>query len=174
MHERLVNYLRDNRDQILESWLTEADLPLPPNAIPFDGMQGTVPLAFLEDVFERLLKRISGEPCNCHGHKGADGCNGHKALHLDDFLNITCACSLRRMGGRVCIELHQSGRQAFHSIFENGWDAGEEFNEDERKHCLERIDNALASTFGEEVGGCRHSLERPDCPFRLHLHLKPE
>lgn len=182
MHERLISYLRDNRDQIIENWLTAADLPLPANAIPFEGVQGTVPLAFLEGTFERILSRIEGAPCRCNGHakrqqpleeeepqgfypKVETNGNGH--LHLDDFLNVTCACALRRVGGRVCIELRNSGIEAFFSVFENGWDAEAEFNDFERERCKELISNALTATFGDEVQTCQHRHERVDCPFAL-------
>lgn len=185
MHTRLVSYLRDNRDQILENWLTEVDLPLPDLDSALGGCQGTVPLAFLESAFERVLARIAGEPCNCHGHNGQAVVDRHSAkkggscesygcsvlngeMHLDDFLNVTCACRIRRVGGRVCIELHLSGLRAFQSVFKDDWAAGEDFNEDERARCNELIHHALSSVFGEEVKNCEHRKERPDCPFAFN------
>ncbi len=184
MHQRLVSYLRDNRDQILENWLTEVDLPLPDLDSALNGCQGTVPLAFLEGAFDRVLERLEGKPCTCHrengqastngkngsqscnGHNGSHGCNGH--LHLDNFLNVTCACRIRRVGGRVCIELHLAGLRAFQSVFVDGWDASEDFNDFERARCNELIHHALSSVFGDEVQACEHRHARPDCPFAIN------
>lgn len=160
MRTRLVNYLKDNRDQIIENWLTETDLPLPEALSKLPGCKGTVPLAFLEGNFEQVLNRISEQPCNCGALVGT--------LHLDDFLEVTCACTNRKLGGRVCVELHESGLRAFTSVLNDNWDVHEEFNHLDREYCASLINEALSKTFASEIGRCQHKHERSDCPFVAH------
>jgi len=166
MHDRLCAYLRDNRDQILEHWLTEAELPLPEETNQ-TAVMGAVPLAFLEGAFDRVLATIAGKPCRCNGHDWRKLHHAEGAMHLDDFLNVTCACRIQKFGGRVCLELQKAGFLAFTSVFNREWDAGAEFNDDERVRSAELINEALAATFGQEVLICKHRLERPDCPFSV-------
>lgn len=157
MSKRLVSYLQDNRDQILENWLTEADLPLPDSADDADGCHGTVPLSFLENAFAQVIHKLPGGSCNCDQKQ--------QGLHLDDILNVTCNCTSRRFGGRVCIELHESGLRAFMSVFHDSWDTEGEFSGLDRKCCADLINHALSGTFGDEVSRCQHKHERSDCPF---------
>lgn len=159
MNERLVSYLKDNRDQILENWITEADLPLPESTPTTNGCHGTVPLAFLESTFDRILGRLSGHACNCPKEE-----NGPE-MHLDDILNVTCACKSQRFGGRVCMELHDSGLRAFMSVLNDTWDTEGEFSKLDRECSADLINHALAWNFGQEVTNCQHKLERKDCPF---------
>ena len=159
MNDRLVNYLKDNRDQILENWITEADLPLPDVLAVDNGCHGTVPLVFLENAFEQIVSRLQGGACKGNGH--------NHEVHLDDVLNVTCACKSSRFGGRVCLELHESGLRAFMSVFNDTWDTEGEFSKLDRECCADLINHALSWNFGNEVSNCQHRHERADCPFVL-------
>ena len=50
MHARLVSYLRDNRDQIIENWLTEVEIPAPIESEKAEG--GVVPYEFFTTAFD--------------------------------------------------------------------------------------------------------------------------
>ena len=158
MHAHLIGYLRDNRDHIVESWLTEANLPAPigKDADGDSPTAGTVPLAFYTEAFETVLKVIETG-------KAPEGIC--QKVHLDDFLGITCACKQRCFGGRVCIELHDAGLKAFMSVFDEDWDADHEFNALDREICADTINHALSGFVANEIEHCRYKDFRTDCPF---------
>lgn len=153
MHRRLVSYLRDNRDQILESWLTEADLPLPQGGSDLCGCQGTVPLSYLQRIFDQVMHTLQGK------------ISSDAAPHLDDILGVTCTCRDRTRGGRVCIELHESGLRAFLAVFDEAWDADGEFSPLDRECCTHLINQSLSKVIQREIATCEHKHSRNDCPF---------
>lgn len=157
MHTRLISYLKDNRDQIVETWLLEADIPtLPTDQPPAANCPSGVPLKFLVQAFDRTLDVIqSGQA----PEQKAPG------MHLDDILGVTCTCKQRTMGGRVCIELHDAGLVAFLSVFDSNWDASGEFSEFDREHFADLINHALSGVFANEIEHCQHKHFRSDCPF---------
>jgi len=162
MHARLVSYLRDNRDQIIENWLTEVEIPAPIGSTGTEG--GVVPYEFFTTAFEAVLEFLEHGP----GAKGTVD-----VLHLNRFLGITCDCKGRCFGGRVCMELHDSGLQAFMSVFDDAWDAEHEFNELDRECNKDLINHALSGFFGKEIDLCHHKTFRSDCPFVAHNPTRP-
>lgn len=156
MHARLVSYLRDNRDQIIENWLTEVDIPAP---IESEAAHGIVPYHFFTTAFEAVTKILAD---------GNDAKVEARGTRLSDFLGLTCDCKARCLGGRVCMELHDSGLQAFMSVFANDWDAAHEFNELDRKCNQDLINHALSGFFAQEIEACNHKIFRSDCPFVAH------
>lgn len=154
MHNRLISYLQDNRDQVIENWLTEVEVPSPTDST--SAADGIIPYAFLAEAFDAVLKTIdSGSTRHEQGDR----------LRLESFLGITCECKERHFGGRVCMELHDAGLQAFMSVFESNWDTEHEFNALDRECCKDLINQALSGFFGEEIEGCPHRNSRNDCPF---------
>ena len=174
MHSRLLSYLRDNRDQIIESWLTEAELPAPLAATSGDRaaesdpaslsvsplVAGVAPYTFFEEAFDAVLRVIES---------GDSGAARRSAPQLGGFLGRTCECRARTFGGRVCMELHDSGLAAFLSVFSEDWDVAHEFNALDREVCAEKINHALSGFFGHEVEQCPHRQSRRDCPFSAYL-----
>ncbi|GHC05351.1 hypothetical protein [Cerasicoccus arenae] len=159
MNKRLVGYLQDNRDHIIEDWLTESELPAPVGA---QAANGSVPVAFLESVFDRVLNRIKGKTCKCGG-------TGECAkLKLGDILGVTCACQTYRLRGHVCLELHEAGARAFMGIFSDTWDIQGEFNELDREASMKLIGEALDWIFSQEIFRCPQRTENEDCPFILN------
>jgi hypothetical protein len=157
MHARLVSYLRDNRDHIVENWLTEVEIPAPIGSDEREG--GVVPYEFFTTAFEAVMHLLEyGDLA-----QGPD-----KILHLNRFLGITCDCQERCYRGRVCMELHDSGLQAFMSVFDHGWDAEHEFNELDRECNKDLINHALSGFIGKEIELCHHKNFRSDCPFVAH------
>jgi hypothetical protein len=154
MHNRLISYLQDNRDQVIEYWLTEVEVPAPANSMSTDD--GVIPYAFLAEAFDAVLKTIK---------TGSAQLDQGDRLHLDNFLGITCECKERHFGGRVCMELHDAGLRAFMSIFESNWDTEHEFNTLDRECCKDLINQALSGFFGQEIERCPHRDSRNDCPF---------
>lgn len=157
MHARLVGYLRDNRDHIVENWLTEVEIPAPIESKEAEG--GVIPYAFFAAAFDAVLERIEN---------GAKAKPQPMKLHMDSFLGQTCDCRARCFGGRVCMELHDSGLEAYMSVFSTDWDAEHEFNELDRECCKDLINHALSGFFAEEVDRCQHKHDRSDCPFIAH------
>lgn len=154
MHTRLVSYLQDNRDQIIENWLTEVEVPAPPKS---PGAQdGVVPYAFLAVAFDSVLQIIKN---------GSAKDERVGSSHLESFLGITCECKERCFGGRVCMELHDAGLEAFMSVFESSWDTEREFNALDRECGKDLINQALSGFFGQEIDHCPHRKSRNDCPF---------
>ena len=170
MHSRLISYLRDNRDQIIESWLTEAELPAPLAAVSADrvgkstsntpGVTGLAPYTFFEEAFDAVLRIIES---------GDSEAARRNAPQLCSFIGQTCECRARTFGGRVCMELHDSGLDAFLRVFGKDWDVGHEFSALDREICAEKINHALSGFFGHEVEHCPHKKIRYDCPFSAHL-----
>jgi hypothetical protein len=157
MHARLINYLKDNRDQIIETWLLEADIPaLPTGQNALHNSTTGVPLTFLAQAFDRTLKVIAS---------GTGTKNKRSGMHLDDILGVSCTCKQRTMGGRVCIELHDSGLVAFLSVFDSYWDKSAEFSEFDREHFADLINHALSGVFSSEIEHCQYKYFRSDCPF---------
>ena len=159
MNKRLCSYLRDNRDHIIENWVMESDLPPPAD---HTECEGSVPVAFLEGVFERILERIGGEKPACHCVS-----ESHK-VELRQILGVTCACQTNRLRGHVCLELHEAGIRAFGAIMQDNWDSQHEFNEFDRENSLKAINEALAWIFGQEIFRCPHRVGKQDCPFTLN------
>ena len=157
MHAHLVSYLQDNRDQIIENWLLEAEIPAmrTDQASPAIGSAG-VPIEFLSHAFDRTLKVIESGKAPEHTTDG---------IHLDDILGSTCTCKQRTMGGRVCMELHDSGLVAFLSVFETNWDTTSEFSEFDREHFSDLINHALSGVISNEIEHCQYKNFRSDCPF---------
>lgn len=170
MHSRLVSYLRDNRDQIIENWLSEAELPAPLAAAaggsplagqaPAPVISGVAPYTFFEQAFDAVLRVIE---------RGDAAAVRQQSPHLGTFLGQTCECRARTFGGRVCMELHDSGLAAFLSVFNEDWDVGQEFNALDREVCAEKINHALSGFFGHEVEQCPHKESRHDCPFSAYF-----
>ncbi|PXA05668.1 hypothetical protein DDZ13_01995 [Coraliomargarita sinensis] len=162
MHHRLVNYLRDNRDQIIENWLTEVEIPAAIGSGNGDG--GVVPYEFFTSAFDTVLEILE------HGSAAKSSTD---VFHLNRFLGITCDCKERCFGGRACMELHDSGLKAFMSVFEDSWDAEHEFNELDRECNKDLINHALSGFFGREIDLCHHKTFRSDCPFVAHHPTRP-
>ena len=157
MHARLVSYLRDNRDQIIENWLTEVEMPAPIDSEGADS--GSVPYEFFAKALEAILEILENGP---------DARIKTEVLHLNRFLGITCDCRERCFGGRVCMELHDSGLQAFMSVLGEDWDAAQEFTPLDRECSKDLINHALSTFFSREIGLCHHKTFRNDCPFVAH------
>ena len=157
MHAHLISYLQDNRDQIIENWLLEAEIPAmrTDQASPAIGSAG-VPIEFLSHAFDRTLKVIESGKAPEHTTDG---------IHLDDILGSTCTCKQRTMGGRVCMELHDSGLVAFLSVFETNWDTTSEFSEFDREHFYDLINHALSGVISNAIEHCQYKNFRYDCPF---------
>lgn len=164
MHDRLVTYLRDNRAHIVEHWLTEAEIPPPPERRAAGQTLGIVPLAFFEQAVDAVIEALRT------GRTPGGQTDTAEAMHLDAFLGITCACEQRRFGGRACIELHDSGLKAFMTVFSEDWDTDHEFNALDRRCCEDRINHALSGLFYREIEHCKHRLLRHDCPFSTLDH----
>ena len=155
MHQRLVSYLQDNREHIIENWLTEAVIPAPQGSPTEDG-EGVVPYAFFAGAFDSVVQRLA---------RGADAKEDSGLTHLNAFLGLTCDCKQRAFGGRVCMELHDSGLTAFMSVFAEDWDTDHEFNDLDRECSKDLINHALSGFFGREIELCLHRTFRVDCPF---------
>jgi len=157
MHARLVSYLQDNRDQIIEKWLTEVEVPAPVESTNGEG--GVVPYEFFTAAFDAVLDVLKN---------GSEANTKKDMLHLDHFLGVTCDCKERCFGGRVCMELHDAGLEAYMSVFTEEWDAEHEFNELDRECSKDLINYALSGFFGEEIELCSRKTFRSDCPFVAH------
>jgi hypothetical protein len=157
MRARLLSYLRDNRDQIIENWLTETEVPAPIQSIGVAG--GTVPYEFFTSAFSAILDILAND---------TDSPPALEVQHLNCFLGKTCDCRERCSGGRVCLELHESGLRAYMSVFDEDWDAEQEFNERDRAHSKNLINRALSAFFGREIEHCSQKNLRNDCPFVAH------
>jgi len=155
MHARLVSYLQDNREQIIENWLAETEVPAPRGS-PTEDAEGVVPCAFFAGAFDRVLQRLA------HGSEVQED---RGQIHLNALLGLTCDCKQRAFGGRVCMELHDSGLAAFMSVFAEDWDTEHEFNELDRECSKDLINHALSGFFGREIELCLHRTFRVDCPF---------
>jgi len=159
MNQRLVSYLKDNRDFIIENWLTEADLP-PPSSVA--TRQGSVPVAFLEGLFDRVIERIGGPNGQCH-------CvTPRQKVEFKDVLGVTCACQTHRLRGHVCQELHESGVRAFSAVFVDEWDPQGELNQFDRETGLRVINETLSFVFGQEIFHCPKRTGNQSCPFTLN------
>lgn len=160
MHTRLVSYLKDNRDQVIENWLTEAEVPTP-NGSTSEG--GVVPYAFFAGAFDDVIQIIE---------TGKSPKSNTTLTHINSFLGATWDCKQHCFGGRVCIELHDSGLSAFMSVFDEEWDCDHEFNQLDRTCCQDRINHALSGYFAKEIEHCSRKNFRTDCPFvALTNHL---
>ncbi|HBR93913.1 MAG TPA: hypothetical protein DEA90_07080 [Opitutae bacterium] len=157
MHARLVSYLRDNRDQIIENWLTEVEIPAPIESEGADS--GVVPYEFFTKALDAILEILE------HGPEAKINAN---VLHLNHFLGITCDCRERCFGGRVCMELHDAGLHAFMSVFDDEWDAEHEFSLLDRECSQDLINHALSIFFKQEIKLCLHKTFRIDCPFAAY------
>lgn len=159
MHERLISYLKDNRDQIIETWLLEAEIPaMHADHTTSNTPPASVPVEFFAHAFDRTVTAIES------GQTPAPQTSG---MHLDDILGDTCTCKQRTMGGRVCIELHDSGLVAFMSVFDASWDAAAEFSESDHKNFTNLINHALARVVSSEIEHCQYKNTRSDCPFAV-------
>lgn len=156
MHQRLVSYLRDNRDHILENWLTEVEVPAPTGRSASGAEDGVVPYAFFTSAFDQVVQRLE---------LGPEAKIESEPPQMNQFLGYTCDCKQRCFGGRVCMELHDAGLTAFMSVFSEEWDTGHEFNELDRECSEDLINHALSAFFGKEVETCAHRTFRTDCPF---------
>ncbi len=156
MQAHLISYLRDNRDQIIENWLTEAELPAASHHEVGCESSGVAPYEYLGQAFDTVLKIID---------TGRVPTTNPDEMHLNDFLGATCTCKARCFGGRVCMELHDSGLKAFMSVFDEDWDADHEFTVIEVAKCEELINHALSGFIGQQVEECNLKQFRTDCPF---------
>ncbi|MFQ3225798.1 MAG: hypothetical protein ACI8Z5_002063 [Lentimonas sp.] len=157
MHAHLTSYLQDNRDQIIENWLLEAEIPaMRTDQVSSRAGATGMPIEFLSHAFERTLKVIES---------GKAPKNKTDGMHLDDILGTTCTCKQRTMGGRVCMELHDSGLVAFLSVFDTNWDPTHEFSEFDREHFADLINHALSGVVSNEIEHCHYKNFRSDCPF---------
>jgi hypothetical protein len=160
MHAHLLSYLRDHRDQIIENWLTEVEVPAPSNLLQANPTEsGSVPYAFFEASFEAILAIIQNGP-DAKAARSLEHSN-----QLNEFLGKSCECRERCAGGRVCVELHDSGLHAIMAVFGEEWDAEKEFSELDKARCKTLINKALSDFFSQEIQSCQHRTLRNDCPF---------
>jgi len=167
MHARLASYLRDNRDQIIENWLTEVEIPAPAGSS--EGESGVVPYEFYTSAFDSVLAIIQG------GNSSAETAATrptHEEGQLNRFLGLTCECRDHCFGGRVCLELQEAGLDAFMSVFSEEWDSEHEFSALDRECCQDLIQHALSGFFGREVELCIHRARRDDCPFNAESNVR--
>jgi hypothetical protein len=172
MLTHLICYLQDNRDQIIENWLTETEIPAaepadtepadtepadtePADTEPAEG--GAIPYALFADAFNTVIQTLQND--NQPLPDRADRVN------INHFIGLTCDCMKHGFDGRVCLELHETGLSAFMSVFDDEWDIDHEFNPLDRKLCSDRISHALSSFFSREIELCQGRESRPDCPF---------
>ncbi|WP_269522779.1 hypothetical protein [Coraliomargarita parva] len=163
MQNRLVAYLLDNREQIVENWLTEAEVPPADDVERAEQDEGPIPLSFFDSAVNQVIEMI---------RTGQRPVETNKTLHMDSFLGTHCVCRARTFGGRACIELHDSGLKAFMSVFEEDWDTEHEFNALDREFCCELINNALSGLIAYEIEHCQHRAGRNDCPFAMNHNLQ--
>lgn len=161
MHTRLVSYLKDNRDQIIENWLTEAEIPAPKSDEAETLDMGVVPYAFFSNAFDCVVQIIE---------TGAQKKPNPDIIHINAFLGTTCDCKQRCFGGRICIELHDSGLTSFMSVFDEDWDTDHEFNQLDRELSADLINHALSGFFSREIELCKRKDFRTDCPFVAQDH----
>lgn len=153
MRDRLSSFLRDNRAQIIELWITEADLPPPYEE---DSERGSVPICFLEDMFEELIVRLHSQD------------NSRRLRsHLSDFAQTTFTCRNNNEESCLgCIEIRRAGENAFASVLSEDWDADHEFTLEERANLMSEIRSILAKLACLEMDVCLSddSLKKL-CPF---------
>lgn len=134
VQQRLVSYLKDNQDQIVESWLTGAAVP--DSAYGYDaGLRERRLLRFLEGAFVVVLDQLSGnEPAEPGWLDGA-----RFAQLMEE--TAWCPCD----GSRACfnLQLCDAGGMAFQSVLCETWDTAGEFTALERAEGLRRVTEAL-------------------------------
>lgn len=153
MHLHLAQYLKDNREHILEHWITEAEVPSLIHCRCSNGSEGIIPLSYLSRAIEQVITKL--ETGNFRKLNESE-------THLNDFLGHTCTC---RDNTRVCTEIRDSGYVAFLSIFGEDWDTYHEFDEVDREYASLRISQILSEYFEEEIALCAMGKLRNDCPY---------
>lgn len=164
MNARLIGYLRDNRDQIIENWLTEVDVPASEAAYETKHDEGIVPYAFFSEAFEAVIQVLESGDCEA-ARLGSP--------QLKNFIGQSCDCRRGQLSGRVCLELQDAGLNAFTGVLSQEWDTTNEFSPSDRGEFVDLIHHALSGFFGHEVDNCPRRSVRPDCPFTAYLPSHP-
>jgi hypothetical protein len=155
MNKPLAQYLKDNKEQILETWLTSAIVPSVPRCNSHTEQTGAIPVSYLSEVIDQVIYNLQ------HGQFSI---NEGKQNSLNTFLGHTCACRNNRL---VCDEVRESGCKSFSSIFEEDWDIDFEFNEFDRDYAKFRIDEILQDFFSLEIDRCSQEQRNHKCPYKV-------
>ncbi len=150
VQERLVSYLEDNQDQIVESWLTGAVVPECLCNMPAADCDRAL-LRFIKGAMEAVLLQLGG-----HTPPNGGWTRGERLLELLDATGW-CPCDGSQAG--LCAQLRQAGSSAFESVLSDVWDSSGEFSPEERAQALQLIDMALATFVNPAViQRCRRVL----------------
>lgn len=154
MHLQLAQYIKDNKEHILEHWITEAEVPSLTHCNCSSGSEGIIPLSYLSYAIDQVIT---------HLQSGKFTPQSPKEPHLNDFLGHTCIC---RDNARVCTEIRDAGYVAFQVIFSEDWDSEHEFDDVDREYASTRIGQILTEFFKEEITQCAMGARFPNCPQR--------
>ena len=154
-HQALISYLRDNRSQILEVWLTEVELD-PPKGTCVE--HGGLPVIYLEHIFDATLSLLGSQksaPVTAFSN-------------LSNYLGKTLDCHTNNSQSLACFEILTAGYKAFASILNPEWDCAGEFTEDEHDFYNNLVKKALTATMHFEIQKCAECAQKSDCPFNHH------
>lgn len=155
MHNQLAQYLKDNKEQILETWLTSAVVPSVPRCNEHTEHSGAIPVSYLSVVIDQVIYNLQhGQFANAENNKNT----------LNTFLGHTCACRNNQL---VCDEVRDSGSKSFSSIFDADWDSDSEFNQFDRDYAKFRIDEILQNFFSLEIERCSQEQRNHKCPYKV-------
>jgi hypothetical protein len=152
MHLHIAQYIDDNREHIIESWLTEAEVPTVSCASNESADKGIIPESYLSQVVEQVSRKL---------REGHFDLLSQDRIRLNSFLGHTCAC---RDNVNVCTEIRDSGYQAFLQIFNDPWDSEHEFDATDRAYASTRIGQILTEFFNQEIQDCSMKTVENSCP----------
>jgi len=139
MHEHLIGYLKDNRDQIVENWLMAAN----PGALAGEEKNendSLVSLDFLMEIFDVIIDLIKYERTPREVSQKA---------HSHNPISPTTPTKQDTLAERLCGELCQSGISAFKSVTDETWDSASEFEASTKAYHTEIIALAFKRFFKE-------------------------
>ncbi|MEM7792522.1 MAG: hypothetical protein AAF546_14050 [Verrucomicrobiota bacterium] len=142
MHQHLISYLKDNRDHIIENWLTETQVPAFSEEYESIDLRKLLHLDFYRRAFETVLISISTKKSPFFFSR---------AIHISCQLSIGRFRRKQSFVGQIQKGLHEAGLKAFMSVFKDDWDAGSEFSRTDRKYLEDLIGRSLAEFLVTEV-----------------------
>ncbi|MEM1222459.1 MAG: hypothetical protein AAGH40_06815 [Verrucomicrobiota bacterium] len=157
MHQHLISYLSDNRDHIIENWLTETQVPEFSEGPEEMELREILHLDFYKRAFESVLTSISTKKSPFFFSR---------AIHIGRHLSIGRFRKKYGFIDQVQNGLHEAGLKAFMNVFKEDWDAGSEFSRTDRKYLEDLIGRSLSDFLVTEMGynrseGITKSAPRP-------------
>ena len=155
MNNNLVRFLIHNKNQILETWLAEIELP----ACILGLTHRDVSYDFLEFLYNELLDILINED---------EPIQDHPPFY--NFRDCTFNC---QPGKPTCSEFYRSWKRASSEVIDASCNDSFNLSQSERAEFKKHLNKCVVILIYKEVIACCQDCAKPYCPFLKETQNEP-